>query len=165
MESSSQRRIDGHRLSEFIYGTVMGMVAIAGMSTEHQMSWLEAAAIIVVGAAAIWVAHAYSQVLSRRIAGGQHLQAHDLAETLRGSWPIVTAGLLLILPLLPAAVGLWSVDTGLGLSSALGVVILGVIGVTAGTVTHETWPRRILLAAFTAGLGLVIVAVEFAVHH
>ena len=165
MESSSLERINGHRLSEFIYGTVMGMVAIAGISSESHLTWLQAAALIVVGAGAIWIAHAYSELISQRIAGGRRLDGRDLYEVLRGSWPIVVAGFVLAIPLLPVPVGLWSLSTGLWLASALGVVILGILGLVAGKVTNEAWPRRIVWAALTAGFGLVIVAAELAVHH
>ena len=158
-------RIDGHRLSEFIYGTVTGMVAIAGISGGHEESWLEAASVIVTGAAAIWVAHAYSILISKRVVAGHRLGAHELGETLVGSWPIVSAGVLLAIPLLPVAAGLWSLDFALWAATLIGVLILALVGVLAGVVTHETWPRRVMLAAFSAGLGLAVVAVEFAVHH
>ena len=98
-------RIDGHKLSEFIYGTIIGMVAVAGIDGGDGTSWLEAAAAIVAGAAAIWVAHAYAVLLSRRVVAGHRLAARDLGEALAGSWPIVTAGVILALPLLPVALG------------------------------------------------------------
>lgn len=50
---SSPVRFDGHKLSEFIYGTVTGMVAITSMGGSHEMNWLSAAAIVVFGAIAI----------------------------------------------------------------------------------------------------------------
>lgn len=158
-------RIDGHRLSEFVYGTVTGMVAVAGISGGDEASWSEAALVIVAGAAAIWVAHAYAVLMGKRVAVGHRLDARDLGEALRGSWPIVSAGVILAVPLLPVAAGLWSLDFALGASSLTGVLILALVGILAGVITHETWPRRILLAVLSAGLGLAVVAVELAVHH
>jgi hypothetical protein len=141
------------------------MVAVAGINGSHEASWLGAASLIVTGAVAIWVAHAYSLLISKRVVAGHRLDAHDLGETLAGSWPIVSAGVLLAIPLLPVAVGLWSLDVALWASSLTGVLILALVGIRAGVVTKETWPRRVLLAALSAGLGLAVVAVEFAVHH
>lgn len=164
-EPPEKSGLDGHRLSEFIYGTVTGLVAVAGIDASSGASWLGAASIILVGAAAIWVAHAYSTLFGHRIAEGRRAKVRDLGKALTDSWPIVTAGALLAVPLLPAAIGLWSVDVALLVSSLLGVLVLALVGVAAGVVTHETWPRRLLLAALSAGLGLAVVFVELAVHH
>jgi len=158
-------RVDGRRASEFIYGTVTGMVAVVGIDAGHGASWLGAVAIIVVGAAAIWIAHAYSTLLGRRIADGRRLEARDLGEALAGSWPIVVVGMVLAVPLIATALGVWSLDTALWASSFVGVLILALVGVLAGVVTRETWPRRVFLAVASAGLGFIVVAVEVAVHH
>jgi hypothetical protein len=164
-DAPATSRLDGHKLSEFIYGTVTGMVAVAGIGGGHKTSWWEAALVIITRAVAIWVAHAYSILISKRIVSGRRLKAYDLGETLAGSWPIVSAGVLLTILLLPVAVGLWSLDLALRASNFIGVLILVFVGILAGVVTQETWPRRILLVVLSAGLGLAVVAVEFAVHH
>jgi hypothetical protein len=164
-DATASSRLDEHKLSGFIYGTVTGMVAIAGLSGGHEVSWLEAALVIVVGAVVTWVAHAYSALFSKRVIAEHRLDSHELGETLVGSWPIVSAGGLLAIPLLPVAVGLWSLGFALWVASLTGVSILALVGILAGVVTKETWPRRVLLAVFSAGLGLAIVAVEFVVHH
>jgi hypothetical protein len=91
-DATASSRLDEHKFSGFIYGTVTGMVAIAGLSGGHAASWLEAAVVIVVGAVTIWVAHAYSALFSKRVYAEHRLDAHELGETLAGSWPIVTAG-------------------------------------------------------------------------
>lgn len=108
-KTTDRRVIDGHRLSEFVYGTVTGMVAVAGVGGSHETTWWNAASIIIVGAAAIWLAHSYSIFFGKRVSGGRRLGFRDLTETLRGSWPIVIAGMVLALPMLPAAFGVWNV--------------------------------------------------------
>jgi hypothetical protein len=158
------RPIDGHRLSEFVYGTITGMVAISGLDPAHS-SWSQAAEVIIVGAAAIWIAHAYSVLLGRRIASERRLTGKDLAHALRGSWPIVIAGVMLAVPTLLAAANISTLATALRISSLVGVVILALVGIVAGVVTHETWPRRLLLAVLTTGLGLVVLGFELAIHH
>lgn len=158
-------KLDGHRLSEFIYGTVTGMVAVAGVDAGHGATWIGAASIIITGSAAIWIAHAYSRLLGRCIAEGRRAEWRDLWTALRDSWPIVIAGAVLAVPLLPVSVGLWSLETALIGSGVLGVLVLALIGVMAGAVTKETWPRRIWLAVLSAGLGMAVVAVELLAHH
>ena len=49
--SPERPKFDGHRLSEFIYGTVTGMVAVTGIDAGHGASWLGAVAIVLVGSA------------------------------------------------------------------------------------------------------------------
>jgi hypothetical protein len=165
VENLSGGKIDGHRLAEFVYGTVTGMVAIAGVGGNENATWFSAGSIIIVGALAIWIAHAYSILLSHRFVTGEPLNRRQVGETLAGSWPIVIAGILLTLPLLPVAVGLWGLGFGLVTSSVLGVLILGLVGFLAGVVTHEPWYLRLLAAIGSAAIGLIIIAVEYAVHH
>lgn len=85
--------------------------------------------------------------------------------TLAGSWHIVSAGALLALPMLPVALHLWPLGFALGVSGLVGVAILALAGIVAGIITQETWPRRVLLAVLSAGLGLAIVSIELLVHH
>ena len=165
VNTSTARIIDGHKLSEFIYGTVTGMVAVTGISGDDETSWLGAATIIVSGAAAIWIAHAYSMLISKRVTLGRRLGVNDLTETLSGSWPIVTAGAILSAPILLVALNAWSLDFALTVSSLLGVAILALVGYFAGVLSGESWSRRLLLVALSAGLGLAVIAVEFAAHH
>lgn len=164
-ESAKRRSLDGHRLSEFIYGTVTGMVAIVGIDSTGDVTWLDAVFIIVAGATAIWLAHAYATHMSRRVTGGQRTEGRDIIEALTSSWPVVSAGLFLAVPLIGAAVGVYGIGTALLASSALGVLVLAMIGVAAGAVTHETWPRRIVLILLSCGLGIAVMAVELALHH
>ena len=161
---NERKLLDAHRLSEFVYGTITGMVAINGIDPSHS-SWAEAAAIIIVGAAAIWIAHAYSILLGQRIGSGRRLAGRDFGYALWGSWPIVMAGVMLAFPTLLAAASIWTLTSALRLSGLLGVVILAFVGIIAGAVTRETWTRRLLLAVLSPGLGLVVLGFELAVHH
>jgi hypothetical protein len=163
--TDSAPRFDGHRISEFIYGIVTGLVAVAGIDAGAGISWWGAASIILVGAVAIWLAHAYSTLFARRIAQGHRLNSHVVGTALWGSWPIVVAGSILAVPLIPAAFGFLSIKTALWTSSLVGLALLALVGIFAGVVTKETWPHRVLLAAMSLGLGFMVVVVELAVHH
>lgn len=157
--------IDGHRLAEFVYGIVTGMVAVAGIGTHPAQGWIGTAAIVVIGAVAIWLAHGYALMLSRRVTSGKRLTPKDVAETFAGSWPIVTAGILLAVPIAATGLGLWGLETGLKWSGYVGVILLLLVGLAAGWLTKETWPRRILIAVVYGALGVAVVAVEYIVHH
>jgi hypothetical protein len=157
------RLLDGEGVAEFIYGTVTGMVAVGGIQAGHDVSWLGAAEIIVLGAVAIWIAHAYSELVAHRVSAGRKLRTHDLLSVLGASWPIVFAGALLAVPLFGVALRLCSVDAALVASNGLGVAVLALVGFVAER--SEDWPRRVMLAVLSAGLGLAVVAVELVVHH
>lgn len=46
-----------------------------------------------------------------------------------------------------------------------GCLDLALAGILAGAITQETWPRRLLLAVLSAGLGVAMVVIELLVHH
>ena len=48
-KAGERRKFNGHRLTEFIYGTITALVAIAGLSESAVMGWESAASVIVVG--------------------------------------------------------------------------------------------------------------------
>lgn len=164
-ERRDQNIIDSHRLTEFIYGTVTALVAVAGINTTETVTWYSAMLTIITGGAAIWLAHAYSSLMSHRITSGAHIQGKQIGEALSSSWPIVSAALLVSLPFLGAAVSLYTMSTALNLANGAGVLILALIGFAAGVITDETWMRRIALVLLSSSLGLLIVAIELAVHH
>jgi len=157
--------IDGHRLAEFVYGTVTGMVALAAIGPHPEKGWLETVFAVILGAGAIWLAHAYSLMLSKRVTVGRRLMWSEVVHTMRGSWPIVIAGVVLTVPLMLSGLGLWSVTTGVTLSGYLGVALLASCGMLAGVITNESWPYRLLLAGVYGGLGVAVVAVEYLASH
>ncbi len=163
--ASEHAKINGHRLTEFIYGTITAMVTIAGLSESTDLGWWSALTIIVLGAAAVWVAHAYSTMISQRLTLGRRLHGLEMWEAMRTSWPIVTAGFLVASPLLLAGMGLTSVDNALTFSNILGIAILALVGYSAGLVSKEPLARRLVLAVGSAAIGFAVVMIEFAAHH
>jgi len=53
-------------LADYVYGTIATLVAIAGLTFETNPGALTTAGVVVVGAVAIWLAHALSQLITRR---------------------------------------------------------------------------------------------------
>jgi hypothetical protein len=164
-EQDKSRVIDGHRLTEFIYGTVTALVAVAGIDAAHMPSWSTAALIVITGGVAIWLAHAYATLMSNRITSGQRIEGHQIADALSSTWPIVTAAILVSLPFVGAALSLYAMSTALLLANVVGVFILMLVGFAAGAITHESWPGRLLLVLISIGLGLLVVTVDLAINH
>lgn len=157
--------LDAHRLSEYIYGTVTGLVAVAAMDAGSVAEWWKAVLVVVSGAVAIWLAHAYAVLVSRQITSGGQPSARAFRDALEGSWPVVTAGLTLAAPLLGVPLGLYGLDRALLVSSGLGVFILALMGVAAGAAARASRIQRIALIVLSCGLGLLVVAVGLAVHN
>ena len=157
-------KIDGHRLTEFIYGTITAMVAIAGLTESPDVGWWSAFTIIIAGAGAVWVAHAYSALISQRLTVGRRLNTHEMWEAMRTSWPIVTAGVLIASPLFLAGLGLTSSSNALTFSNILGIIVLAVVGYMAGNVSKEPLARRVMLAVGSAAIGFAVVSIELAAH-
>lgn len=164
-ENHKPHLIDGHRLTEFIYGTVTALVAVAGIDVEHLPSWYTAALMVITGGVAIWLAHAYATLMSNRITSGKRIDDRAIAESLYSSWPIVTAAILVSLPFIGAAVSLYPVNMAVWLANIVGVLILLLVGIAAGSVAEESWSRRVLLATISVGLGLLIVTIKLAIPH
>ena len=156
------RALGEHRLSDFAYGTVTGIVALGGLDHEIAgLAWWHASAIVIVGAAALWIAHAYASLLGKRVAGRRRLEVHELVHGLRGSSAIVGAGIVLSVPLAFAGLHLCSLTGALTISRGLGVALLALLGLAA---TSDSWPQRLLRSEVATVIGLAVVAVETAVH-
>lgn len=166
-DAASGSIIDGVKLSGFIYGTTSGLVALggAGVHATDFTAWWEAASRVMLGAATVWMAHAYSEVLSHRVVSGRPLEFRELRATLADSWTIVVAGLVLAAPLVVAGLGVASVAVAANVARALGVTVLAVIGFYAEQTGAHRWGRRLLHAGLTAGVGLAVVAAELLVYH
>jgi hypothetical protein len=156
--------LDGDRLSEFIYGTMSGLIALwSARGTD--VVWWEAGGSVVLGVTAVWLAHAYSELLSHRVVIGRHLEFHEFRAVLSSSWSILAAGLLLSTPFCLAGLRVLSVATATGIAKALAITVLALIGFLAERPGKGRLPRRLLLAGLSAGLGLAVVAAERLVYH
>ena len=149
-------------LAAYVYGTIATLVAIGGLTFEDHLDALSAAGIIVVGAIAIWLAHAVSNMVARR-ARDADLNVAAVRADLRNSWPIVSAALPAAAIMIIAAFGAWTASTGLVIDEAIGVVALAAVGIaTAGA--RRSIGRRIIYVASLTFVGLAIVGLELAAH-
>jgi hypothetical protein len=156
--------LDGDHLSEFIYGIIGGLVALWS-ARGADVLWWEAGGSVVLAVTAVWLAHAYSELLSHRVMIGRHLDFHEFRAVLRSSWSILVAGLLLSTPFFPVSGGIVTVGTATAISKALGVTLLALIGFFAEQTGKSRLARRLLLAGLSAGLGLAVVGAELLVYH
>ncbi len=151
-------------LADYIYGTIVTLVAIAGLTLEARPTALVSAAVVGVGAAAIWLAHGLSQLVSRRADEGVQLSARDVWDELRHSWSIVSAALPATGAFLLAGLGVWTMRTAFQVADAVGIVALAVVGIATAGGRERPLGRRIAYVSLVVLTGLAIVLLEAGIH-
>jgi hypothetical protein len=163
-EHAVGRRAD--RVAFVVYGTITVLAAVGGLRLESQsLKALQAAAVLLVVAVAAWLAHSMWRVVTARARQAPEPdRSYELHEVLR-SWPIVAAGLPGAASMVLAAVGTWSVPTGLRVAQGLGIVLLFAAGLLTARLAGATRSAQLVYMLALPCAGLVIVALEVAAHH
>jgi len=153
-----------HWLSDYVYGSISTLVAIAGLTFETNPGELTTAGVVIVGAVAIWLAHALSRVVI--LDSWQHLRlkAGDVIGDLRDSWSILAAALPATVVFALAGLHVWSIKAAFTIAEVVGVLGLAVVGVGTIAGTDQPWSRRILYVAGLVGVGVMIVLFELLIH-
>jgi hypothetical protein len=151
-------------LANYVYGTISTLVTIAGLTFETNPEALTTAGVVVVGAVAIWLAHALSQLVTLRAWQGLRLSRADVGHELRSSWPIVSAALPATVVFILAGTDLWSVKHAFTVAEVVGVLALAVVGIETAGNRDGPLGRRLLYAVGLVSVGVLIVLLELAVH-
>ena len=151
-------------LSDYVYGSISTLVAISGLTFEAKPEALTTAGVVVIGAVAIWLAHALSRLVTTR--SWQHLvlKRSDVRGQLIGSWPIVAAAIPATVIFTLAGVHLWKVTTAFVLAEIVGVLGLAIVGIGTAGGRERPLARRILYVVGLVGVGIMIVGLELMVH-
>jgi hypothetical protein len=146
-----------------IYGGILVTALVAALAhAEHDALTLvlSVASTMVV----FYLAHVWSALVAERISRPRDLSAKHLLQLAHEEWPMLEAGMLSLVLLLGAEVGVYSLDTGVDLAVWLGAVNLFGWGLVLGRRNYDTWPQA-LFAAFVNGLfGVGIVVLEILIH-
>ncbi len=153
-----------HWLADYVYGTIATLVAIAGLTFESHPGELTTAAVVIVGAVAIWFAHTLSRLVSMRSAGHMTLGLTDVWGELRHSWSIVTAAIPATVIFVLAGLGAWTIHTGFVLADIVGVASLAVVGIGTAGGRDRPLVRRIGYVLAIVLVGVAIVLLEAGVH-
>ena len=151
-------------LSDYVYGSISTLVAIAGLTFETHPEALTTAGVVVFGAVAIWLAHALSRLVTTR--SWQHLQLKrsDVRAQLFGSWSIVAAAIPATVIFTLSGLHLWEVKTAFILAEVVGVLGLAVVGIGTAGGKERPLGRRILYVVGLIAVGVMIVGLELVVH-
>ncbi|MBV8463354.1 MAG: hypothetical protein JO368_08675 [Acidimicrobiales bacterium] len=151
-------------LSDYVYGTIATLVAVAGLTFETHPEALTSAGIILVGAVAIWLAHALSRLVSERAWLGLELSWRDIGVQLGGSWAILVAGVPALFVFLLAGLKVWTVHAAFVLTDVIGVASLAMVGIATVGGAERPLLRRIVYVVALVAVGALIVLLESLVH-
>jgi hypothetical protein len=153
------------QVSFIVYGTIAVLAAVGGLALEADtLHPRQAAAVLVVIAFAAWLSHSMWRVVrARGRREPEPVRSHEVHELLR-SWAIVGTGLPGAFVMVLAAVGTWSVPTGLTIAQGLGVAVLLVAGLVTAHLAGATRARRLVMVITLPCVGLLIVGLEVAAH-
>ena len=153
-----------HWLADYVYGTIATLVAIAGLTFETNPGELSTAAVVIIGAFAIWMAHILSRLVSKRSGGHMQLTVGDALHEARSSWSIVTAAIPATAIFILAAAHLWTMHTAFVLADVVGVAALAVVGIGTAGGNDRPLGRRIAYVCGLVVVGIAIVLLEAGVH-
>lgn len=165
-EQTASDHRTGHAqwLGDYVYGTIATLVAIAGLTFETNPGALTTAGVVVVGAVAIWLAHALSDLVVHHSWRHLRVRPADVWGALRGSWSIVAAAIPATMVFVLAGAHVWEVRTSFVIAEVIGALALAVVGIGTVGGARESLVRRVLYITGFVSVGVLIVLLESAVH-
>jgi hypothetical protein len=151
-------------LADYVYGTISTLVAIAGLTFEPNPGALTSAGVVVVGAVAIWLAHALSQLVIARAWQELRLTRADVSHELRRSWAIVSAAGPATIIFILAGAHVLSVKHAFIVAEIVGILALAVVGIGTAGNRDRPFGRRLLYIVGLVSVGVLIVLLEEVVH-
>ncbi len=146
-----------------IYGLVLVGALLAAESGHHE-SYLDTIASAAITAALYLFAHAYAEILGRRLSEHERLRTRALARELTHDLAILRGAAL---PLLVLAIG-WVAGAAqqTAVTAALWSVIASLIAfeLSAGIRAHASTRELLLEGAAGATMGLAILALKIVLH-
>ena len=153
-----------HWLTDYVYGTIATLVAIAGLTFETNPGELSTAGVVIVGAIAIWFAHALARLVAVQAEGRVELRIPVVLAELRSSWSIVTAAVPATAVFVLAALHLWTMQSAFLIAELVGVAALAVVGIGTAGGRDRPMLGRILYVLGVVLVGGAIVLLEAGVH-
>jgi hypothetical protein len=157
-EEAAPRR----HLAPAVYGSLL-VTTLVAVQWQGDPSPGRIALSLVTSVAVFWLAHAWSQIVDRRVQGP--IDARAAAGIAADEASMLSAAVVpgLILALYPL-VGL-DVDTAIGLALLASLVQVFLWGLAVGRAAHATWPMALGVAVIDLALGILVVVLKVVVVH
>jgi membrane protease YdiL (CAAX protease family) len=150
-------------LAASVYGTILVSSVIVGLGhTDLTAGWMMGA--VAVTSLVFALAHAWSLALARSADDQEALKPSHVLDGVRHEWPMVEAVLPALVALTLAALGIYSVGTGLWAAIIANTALLFVWGTILRHRAAGTLIVAVAAGLTTAMLGLVLVALKAFVH-
>ncbi|WP_206505496.1 hypothetical protein [Streptomyces chrestomyceticus] len=147
-----------------VYGSLLAASVVVGASTLGTFPRLELALLLLATGVVFWLAHVHAQLFGARLAQ-RSLSRGTVLHVCREEWPIVEAAVpsavaVLVSPLL-------GLDVQGAAWLALAVALISQMGwaTAAARRAGAVWHQVVLTDAVNLVIGLLIVALKFALKH
>ncbi len=150
--------------SRVVLGLIVTGALLAAESGLHD-TYLETFASGVLAAALYWLAHAYADVLGRRLRSSRRLTPRELGESLLHEGAVIRGAAIPLLALLIAAIAGADRETGVTIAiwTAAGSIV--VLELIAGLRSRATRTEILLEAAVGITMGLGVIALKALLAH
>ena len=152
------------RYGAAVYGSFL-VASVVGTSYEAGDDARTITATLFASMAVFWLAHAWSEAVGHNVADGRRFKPGRIRDIARREWPLVEAAVVPTLLLALAWAGLWSRQTGAMLALVAAVLQITGWGFLAGLRSGANLLRAGLLGAVQGMLGVVLLALEWLIHH
>jgi hypothetical protein len=137
---------------------------VAGASEDAEVSSRDLVEITIGTTVVFWLAHVYANILGERAHRRRAPTRAEARAVARVEWPMVEAGVVIAIPPLLAALGVWSRDMGVNVAIGLGIGILFGCGLLFARREDMGWAGALLAALVNGVLGLLIVGLKTLAH-
>jgi len=149
-------------LAPAVYGSLL-VTTLVAVQWQGDPEPGRIALSLVTSVAVFWLAHAWSQIVDRRVHGPIDLRtAAGIASS--EAWMLSAAVVPGLILGLHTVVGL-DVDTAVGAALLASLVQLFLWGLAVGRAAHGTWPMALGVALIDLALGILVVVLKVVVVH
>jgi hypothetical protein len=156
---TAKRLVSPSNAAGIVYGVITVGALMAAESGRHE-SFIDALVSAVLATLLYWLAHAYADLLGRRLDTRDRLTARALAQALAHDWAIVRGAAIPLLALVIA----WAAGASreAGVTAALRTAVVAVIAfeLLAGVRARSTPGELLLKGAVGVLMGIGILAVK-----
>jgi hypothetical protein len=152
-------------LEEFLYGTITALVAISALNGTHAPSTRNAFVVIFGTAIATWLAHAFSTVIGVHVRERRPASLGEVWHAFRKSVTVVTAAAPATILVILTGFNVLAMGTALSIATALAILALIGVAVIAAVSSGFNALGVLLYSLIATGIGLLIAAIEIAIHH
>jgi hypothetical protein len=149
--------------SRVVLGVIVTGALLAAESGLHE-TYLATFASGVLTALLYWIAHAYSDVLGRRLRSPRRLTRGELGRSLGHEWAVIRGAAIPLVALLVAA--LWGADRDTGVTIAIWSAAAAIIALemVAAVRSHATRFELVIEIAVGIAMGISVIALKAILH-